>query len=448
MKKPDSLSRSKEEGYVLIIGLVFLAALTIGAVALMTGATQDEKMSGNTKRSADAFMAAEAGMYAAVDQMDQAAWYGYTCEDNVLTDSNGVVYSTDPDDENAQVIFIPTTSFGSGAEYRVIYAGECSVKTGTADGVDSLRLISFGTQMQSSREIHFNLKHGSASWPAVFVNEDPVNPQCSFDFGSSSAYRYDGAGGPAISTNSTACRDSIIASDNNSGKLVGGVITNNPAPDFTKPTGLESFYSDLMDNTDADRIIYATANNQNQAPKVLKQALPSDLGTPGDPSTMKTTIVHGDLDITGGLSGAGVLVVTGTAKFGGTPHWDGIIMVLGGQVDIGGGGTTNGLSGTLMVSNIHFPGFEDDNNNGFSTSPEYGKAAPWVYDSADPVINWDVSGGGTARYTYGCQNLMDATSYLKSNNVFFPGPDSCNGAGAGGTFGAAYVFDWYEDVNQ
>ncbi|MET4001282.1 pilus assembly PilX N-terminal domain-containing protein [Marinobacterium sp. MBR-109] len=456
----------KQRGSVLVIGMIFLVVLMLGAVVIMQSSVQDEQISGNTRRSSDAFLASEAGMKEAVDvflwekyqgeDSNPPTWFYYSCDSDELVDPDGKIYP-DPEDSNTELF---SGEHGNGSTFTVNYGGTCTVGGG---GMKTVSLVSTGEQAASLRYIHFNVSHdGEATWPAVFVNDNPdAEPViCDFDFGPSNSYLYDGKGGPALSTNTTECAEQIRNSDadadgNASGQLVGGVVANNPAPDFTDPNGLREFFVQLEAVTDGSRKVIGDPDNNAKKDRVVTKNhadWPANLGTPGDPSSMETTIVYGNLDITGSLEGAGVLVVTGRADFGGTPHWDGIIIVLGGEVNIGGGGTANGLSGTMIVSNIDFGDSAD--SDGY-LEPNESDTASWSYDADEPKVNWDVSGGGNALYNYGCQNLIDAADSLAAagidEGVNFPAPASCPEGGAGdedGSFGTLYAFDWFEEVNN
>jgi len=55
-------SKARQQGTVLVIGLIFLAMLTLMGVAAYTTATQEEKMSGNARDARRAFEAAESSL--------------------------------------------------------------------------------------------------------------------------------------------------------------------------------------------------------------------------------------------------------------------------------------------------------------------------------------------------------------------------------------------------
>jgi hypothetical protein len=65
----------------------------------------------------------------------------------------------------------------------------------------------------------------------------------------------------------------------------------------------------------------------------------------------KTTLVKGDLDIGGNISGGGLLVVTGQLKGNGALNWNGLILVIGGG-DLNGGGLNVGLDGGVYIANV------------------------------------------------------------------------------------------------
>jgi hypothetical protein len=73
-----------------------------------------------------------------------------------------------------------------------------------------------------------------------------------------------------------------------------------------------------------------------------------DLGTTSNP---KVTFVNGDLDATGGITGAGLLVVTGELSMGGSITFDGLVLVVG-QGSFWAHGMNRGIHGGLIVANL------------------------------------------------------------------------------------------------
>jgi hypothetical protein len=68
----------------------------------------------------------------------------------------------------------------------------------------------------------------------------------------------------------------------------------------------------------------------------------------GTVTDLKIVHIAGDLHISGGASGAGVLVVDGDFTLSGTFNWNGVVLVLG-DCSITGGGTAKQIVGSLMI---------------------------------------------------------------------------------------------------
>lgn len=68
----------RQQGSALVIGMIFLLILTIGSVSMMNSSVLDERMTGNSKATAAAFMAAEAGQIAAFDYISDN-WNTFSC---------------------------------------------------------------------------------------------------------------------------------------------------------------------------------------------------------------------------------------------------------------------------------------------------------------------------------------------------------------------------------
>lgn len=452
MKKHMQIMRpGRQSGAVLLVGMVMLLILMLGAVSLMNASVQDERMTGNTRRATDAFLAAEAGMQHALYVLDEGRWFTYSCD-------------ADPDLNQAIGTLLDNQSSGSdnvagqnAAAYTVEFTGAC---TETAEGVmDNVRLRSTGTQAGSTRVIEFMSGHSTPSWPALFLND---NGSCLFNGGTSNNFLFDGNGGAAIGSNSASCRDTIesdiLAADRRD-RYDGEIINYNPAPDFTSAEGLEDFYDMIL-------------ANQGQPGVQVIQADPSgtlkdndlngiDLGTtaehpsydadydptsPADQPNMTTTVMQGDLTLNGSISGAGVLVITGTASFKGTPDWDGIIIVLGGHAEIRGGGNSNtGFEGTMIVSNINYGGDPRNPGDDWEDSPI----------AVGQLVEWDTAGGGGGNYTYYCYYVQQARTQLATElaaagvsaadiaDTLIPDPNCSSGDG---TLGKAHVVEWYERV--
>jgi len=80
---------------------------------------------------------------------------------------------------------------------------------------------------------------------------------------------------------------------------------------------------------------------------VGNQQNPSTAGW-GSIGNLKIIHIAGDLDVSGNTSGAGVLIIDGHFKMGGTFNWNGVVICLQ-DVDVVGGGAAKQIVGALMV---------------------------------------------------------------------------------------------------
>jgi len=99
------------------------------------------------------------------------------------------------------------------------------------------------------------------------------------------------------------------------------------------------------------------ADNVYQGDQKWTGAFTDDLGhydsskPVDDPSqSFKVTYVNGDLDITGDVTGAGILFVTGKLSIRGSLKWAGMALVVGGSVDLSGHGAA--VEGNLYLANL------------------------------------------------------------------------------------------------
>ena len=122
---------------------------------------------------------------------------------------------------------------------------------------------------------------------------------------------------------------------------------------------------------------------------------PSTILRPGTDANPQVNVVNGDVTLSGNWHGAGILLVTGTLHFHGTPTYDGLILVIGQGAVIKDGGGNGTLDGSLLVANLYS-----------GTPPSsYG---PLLSPSSTPGIPYfDWTGGGTANFQYdSCWSTM------------------------------------------
>jgi hypothetical protein len=141
--------------------------------------------------------------------------------------------------------------------------------------------------------------------------------------------------------------------------------------------------------------------------QVAAAALPANtytsatgLTNPGTVGNPVINVVTGNLDITN-LTGAGILLVEGTASFSGRPNYDGIILIIGnGTINMSGGG--NGvIDGAMLVANLYD-----------STGHLIPSGAPGA-----PVMNFSGNGNMTIQYDSCWVAAMNQSSPYKSLGV-------------------------------
>ena len=106
-----------------------------------------------------------------------------------------------------------------------------------------------------------------------------------------------------------------------------------------------------------------------------------DYGSPGPPVRPVTTVVQGDLNLSGTLSGYGLLVVTGNLTLDGHVSWHGVILVIGqGQLNITSYGFGE-IDGAVLIARTRYDDFTPRPSLGAVTfnvtNPNYGNGGFW-----------------------------------------------------------------------
>jgi hypothetical protein len=262
----------------------------------------------------------------------------------------------------------------------------------------------------SLREIEFVLRHTGIRGGGLAGAINFLGDIAEYEGGNSNAFNVDGAGGPAITTSSDANRAEVYDNIADEGRLdnyVGG-IENVVFPDpWASPDKMKELVDAISaaddPNTDADNIYVGSE-------------VPDDLGSKDD---MKINVIIGDADVDmkGNKRGGGLLIVTGKLTFSGTPKYDGVIIALGGEIQINGGGT-GGVDGTVFIADLN--------------TPEEGD---WTF--GEEGNRYLMNGGGTANYYYDCDQIFQVNQMLSSAARDIWGMDStddCDGGGGGGDY--------------
>jgi hypothetical protein len=163
------------------------------------------------------------------------------------------------------------------------------------------------------------------------------------------------ADGPGIATIDTTTGDSfdpaqiLKTATNGKGTITGnctGTDQNNCIADIT--SNLSPSKQRLTDPVWMYDFVF------NQVPHMADNIIANgrvgsvNLGTDSNP---KVTFVNGDLDATGGITGAGLLVVTGELQMGGSIQFDGLVLVIG-KGAFWSHGMNRGIYGGIVVANL------------------------------------------------------------------------------------------------
>jgi hypothetical protein len=104
----------------------------------------------------------------------------------------------------------------------------------------------------------------------------------------------------------------------------------------------------------------------------------------------QVTYIEGNAEMGGDISGAGILMVYGNLIWNGTPNFQGLIVVLGGEFEVIGGGTGGNHAGSVVTLNLQTG----------ELGLEYGPST------------FDVTGGGVAQFNFDCDALWAAPGML------------------------------------
>ncbi len=145
---------------------------------------------------------------------------------------------------------------------------------------------------------------------------------------------------------------------------------------------------------DCEFLVELAAKFKSLADVVGDSSTPeSALGTPGNP---KNVFIEGNYNISGSVSGAGALWVTGKLIFNGNASWQGPIFIIGkGDFERSGSGNGN-ISGGNIVANV-------SGADGVLFTSDDCDGPDGVAGTADDGIGsgtWDVNGGGNGNTEY------------------------------------------------
>jgi type II secretory pathway pseudopilin PulG len=371
----------RRHGVALIVVLVLLLVASILAVAGMGQAIVDERIAGNQRQVNEAFKAAEAGLLRA------AAWW----DDSSGGERHDQLHWNDPEGAIAAL----------HAQDRVLRAGVTwSIQELHFEG-DEVLIASRGQVEGSStvREVSARYRRALPLAPDALAPIVLDGPVADFVLGEGAMLRVPEGDsdepGPAILTASEADADQLEAalSREELSLLVGGVESSGAEGDFPTPALLQELVTAITES----------AGTQDGP-------VPWDLGTVEAP---RVSVIRGtdggraDLHLSGPVSGAGILIVTGSLYFEQAPDFTGMILVLGGTLEVGEG--SGSIRGAVMLHAIEDGGREtwvsSPGGTGFTLGGELalersGEALALVWNLLSPEAQavWEAI-AGTPRTT-------------------------------------------------
>jgi hypothetical protein len=139
------------------------------------------------------------------------------------------------------------------------------------------------------------------------------------------------------------------------------------------------------------KAMIADITSSADAVVTMPAAVPN-LGTPGDPSSARITVIKGDFP--GPCDGNGVLIITGNAVCSGGTKFDGLMLIVGtGNIQFNGGGNGE-INGAILVANLF-------DNPGLGGLPLPDSSPPGI-----PTFEWN--GGGTNFVQFDTCKILNA----------------------------------------
>lgn len=404
VKRHPRESPGDEKGMVLVVGLLLVSVLLLlGTTAVMTSTT-DMKINSNYKDSAQAFYIAEAGIERARAQLlnlgsttlSQALAARVGVNNQLSNSANMANFYSNGAFVTDDVPYIAQTSFGGGA-YRVYLTNDATEGvTSTTDTNRQVTLTSFGLGPNNSLAVvQTVVKH--LTLPPLPGAILLPGPGVSFQSATSAASDVGGNEKSAVALTSDAARSVVIANLTSIGRLGNYTcdsslcITNTAAtidPTWTSVSGIEGLYRELM--SVADTVTGATTGTTATTTTLTAAQV-------GTVSNRKIVVVNGNA-VFDGISGAGVLIVTGQLTLDNNADYKGLIMCIGQGTLLRSGGGNGDIQGAVLVARTR-----DASNNLLTTL-------------GNPTYN--ASGGGNIDIAYNASEAVlpaEAQKFIKKS---------------------------------
>lgn len=426
LNHPGFNSSRAEHGFALVFTLLLLLMMTVLGVGALSSTHMQERMTGNYYLQSQAFEAASAGVARSMEFVDGNFPSGSTCntsttapwyEDWVeIADIGGAslrqrmyclpFYVDDPE-----------TSSPAGYELFVlnqgrVFSGESVVATREVE----VRIGKFGDSMDpcSGAAMCFPLQP-DITIPEECDRSDSRFCRCAFGHGNNSTNPFDGFNSNAFSVVGQQFDDfghgPAMALPPNLMTAFECEITGGSTAEQCDGTdqGTCSRLGNYIGGIEALEEFTSPWEDACQAFQFVNELYAQNLdGTGG------ITYINGNHSMGGSDTGEGIMVVEGDLEWNGTPQFDGLIIVLGGNFDVAGGGQGGDGAGSVVVVDLEPKpsdvqgSIADAISAGYtdvcSALADFGSG--WPYYTGD--FGMEFNGGGTAEYAYGCQELWDA----------------------------------------
>jgi hypothetical protein len=413
--KGKSISIRKQEGLALILALLLMFVLVILGVTGFSNTHVQERSAKNAHTQTIAFEAASAGANNAINFFDANHDLGPD-EDCGATGHEGWEDPTDWVDMGSvggaslkQRMYCLADAYPCSAEEED--EGLCTSEDRPARSqlfVLSRGEVTIDNKVVAQRDIEVRLEVGSngAAGDGCAALCFPSCEMGPLDFPTSNAFRVDGDGGPAITAGCQSAADDIrdAIRDNRIGNYIGGIASASPGSPWDSVSDTEQFRLNLLAAAQLAQGAGTCQTGCYLAPVTGNTVVDNGNTSYGSVADPQITYVAGNADFGGNITGAGILVVNGDLIWNGTPKFEGLIIVLGGDYIVDGGGTGGNHAGSVVILNALG-----------AVGEEFGEAT------------FDNTGGGTAEYNFDCTALWAAWDLLNPSGQDMWSPECDTG---------------------
>ncbi|OGQ56939.1 MAG: hypothetical protein A3J24_00470 [Deltaproteobacteria bacterium RIFCSPLOWO2_02_FULL_53_8] len=418
-----------EKGFVLILALVAMLAMTIIGISLVMNMSTDMQLARNERESKQAFQLAEAGVNEAVARLrlptinplyigepaavmtayrTTAAWAGDAFDSG--TSADGLNYAVTIEYLTEQEIFHDSVACSAGATRNISVGGACVGGLPATDGYDG-EVVMYGQDFNiCNAAIVLGACTGSPAsrfgtypvYKIISVGTENTTDRTIEAYVGASDLNIDTLG--AINTND--CISVSGGAGNIENAIQGGVcacdaIINGGAGCDAK-AGLDEMISPSILTGSSISELASTADYQIQcATKNECNAdiadVPDDMwGDCAGDTTSKLIYIKQTagaltpsptitgIDLGAAACGRGILIVEGNIEFGGGFRWEGLVYVVG-EVGFAGGGAGVNIQGGVMANNAVQVSGGIDADYDLATLQEVGRQAG---SAAKTYISW------------------------------------------------------------